>query len=232
MFRYVLVQASEHPSLAAGQAWPGLLSPREEAILARMTFLPRRRKWLIGRVAAKRLVREMPELHGVTESSISVLNHPSGEPFVLIEGKADWQSAISISHRREVGMAAVPAKLGARIGADVEIIEPRDPAMVRQFFTDSEAKILAGSGDDRDEVVARIWSAKEAVLKLLGLGLRLDTRAIEVKLAGEPIAHCPVGWQPIEVNVREGLAEVSPPNSLRTVWCREGGHVLTVAVSQ
>ncbi|HEX7599393.1 MAG TPA: hypothetical protein VF518_14345, partial [Polyangia bacterium] len=66
MFRHVLAHASEHPALAQGQAPPGLLSPREAEILAGLTVLARRRKWLMGRWAAKRLLGEA--------SGISVLN--------------------------------------------------------------------------------------------------------------------------------------------------------------
>jgi hypothetical protein len=88
------------------------------------------------------------------------------------------------------------------------------------------------NGEERDEVVARIWSAKEAVLKLLGLGLRLDTRGIAVRLAGEPFLECPAGWQPVEVKVRAELPGEESPKHLRVVWRREGGHVLTVAVSE
>jgi phosphopantetheinyl transferase len=230
MFRYALVHTSEQPSLALGQAWPGLLSPREEAIFAGFAFLPRRCKWLLGRAAAKRLVREISGQPAMAETSISVLNRPSGEPFVLIEGQGEWEYPISISHRSEVGMAAAPERRHARIGADIETIEPRDLALARQFFTNGEAEIVAASGRDCDETVARIWSAKEAVLKLLGLGLRLDTRGVVVNLVGEPFRECPAGWQPIEVKGRADLPGVDPPKSLRVVWRREGGHVLTVAV--
>jgi hypothetical protein len=59
MFRHLLAHAGEHPALAKGQAPPGLLSPREEAILAGLTLLPRRRKWLLGRWAVKRLLGEL-----------------------------------------------------------------------------------------------------------------------------------------------------------------------------
>ena len=84
MFRYKLVHASEFPSLAHGQAWPGFLSPREERILAGLGIVPRRRKWLMGRAAAKQLVREMLVGESVPDNRMSVLNQPSGEPFVLI----------------------------------------------------------------------------------------------------------------------------------------------------
>lgn len=248
MFRHVLVHAGEYPSLAQGQAWPGLLSPREEAILAGLAYLPRRRKWLLGRVAAKRLVRAMADEPGldVPDDAISVLNHPSGEPFVVIEGRGDWTRPISLSHRSAVGLAAAPLDRARAIGADVETIEARDPALVRQFFTAGEATAIEAG--DRDVLVARIWSAKEAALKVLGLGLRLDTRAVEVhieaKLVGKPFFWCPAGWHPVRVKLSESLNIQSPPepfarsshqgsfaSHFRVVWRREGSYVLTVALA-
>ena len=231
MFRYHLVHAREFPSLAQGQAWPDLLSPREEKILAGLGHVPRRRKWLMGRAAAKRLVRDMLGDGQVPEKKISVLNQPSGEPFVLIEGKGGWDYPISISHRSEVGMAAVPVARAVRIGADLETIEPRDPALVRQFYTEDEARRVETAIHDRDEVVSRIWSAKEAVLKLLGLGLRIDTRGVVVNLEGEGFSECPEGWSPVDVNVIAELPRQHMLDNLRVVWRREAGFVLTVAVA-
>ena len=231
MFGYRLVHAGEFPSFTQGIAWPDLLSAREEKLLAGLGLVPRRRKWLLGRAAAKRLVRDMLGEGQVPEKKISVLNQPSGEPFVLIEGKGGWDYSISISHRSEVGMAAAPLERTARIGADVETIEPRDPALVRQFYTDGEAQIVEAAGDDRDEIVARIWSAKEAVLKLLGLGLRIDTRGVLVDLVGEAFAGCPEGWQPVDVRVVAELPRQSVLDDLRVMWRREAGYVLTVAVA-
>jgi len=230
MFRYRLVHASDFPSLAQGQAWPGLLSPREETILSGLGLLPRRRKWLLGRVAAKQLVREMSG-GDLPDARISVLNQPSGEPFVLLEGSGGWERPISISHRSHVGMAAAPLDASARIGADLETVEPRDLALVRQFYTDSEAAVVDAAGDARDEVVARIWSAKEAVLKLLGLGLRIDTRGVLVNLAAEPFAGCPADWQPVDVKVIADLPRQSMLDGLRVMWRREAGYVLTLALA-
>jgi phosphopantetheinyl transferase len=236
MFRHLLVRASEQPALAQGHPWPGLLSPREESILSGLGIVPRRRKWLLGRLAAKRLVREMsPEAH-LVDSHISILNQPSGEPFVLVEGHGGWSFPISISHRSAIGMAAAPTHPHARIGADLETIEPRDEALVRQFFTDDEAAAVEASGEAGSEarnlVMARIWSAKEAVLKLVGLGLRIDTRGVVVRLTGEPFDGCPEGWMPIQVGVVAALPRRDFLDGLRVVWRREPDCVLTVAVSQ
>lgn len=231
MFSYRLVHAGEFPSLAQGHAWPDLLSPREEKLLAGLGFAPRRRKWLMGRAAAKRLVRDLLGEVQVPEKRISVLNQPSGEPFVLIEGRGGWDFPISISHRSEVGMAAAPLERTSRIGADIETVEPRDSALVRQFYTDGEATIVEAAGRDRDEIVSRIWSAKEAVLKLLGLGLRIDTRGVLVNLVGDVFAGCPEGWQPVDVKVVAELPRQSMLDNLRVMWRREAGYVLTVAVA-
>ena len=237
MFHYRLVQASEFPSLVYGHPWPGLLSVREQHLLAGLLVLPRRRKWLLGRAAAKRLVREAFGEAELAEEQISVLNQPSGEPFVLIEGRGGWEYPISISHRSEVGMAAAPTDKSLRIGADLETIEPRDPALTRQFFTEAEAALVEASGEKRDEVVSRIWSAKEALLKLVGLGLRIDTRGVVVSLGdepAEPFADCPAGWQPVEVKVLAKLPKLLRQDllaNLRVAWRREGTCVLTVAVA-
>jgi 4'-phosphopantetheinyl transferase len=231
MFRYLLVRTSEQPGVAQGRAWSGLLSAREETILSGLGIVPRRRKWLLGRIAAKRLVRQVSGEPELADSQISVLNQPSGEPFVLIEGRGGWSLPISISHRSETGMAAVADHPHARIGADLETVEPRDSALIRQFFTDEEAALVEASGDDRNLAMARIWSAKEAVLKLVGLGLRIDTRGVVVSLTGAAFAGCPEGWQPIDVKVVATLPHQSMLDGLQVVWRREPDCVLTVAVA-
>ena len=232
MFRHALVRASEHPALASGQAWPGLLGPREEAILAALAFPARRRKWLLGRAAAKRLVGDMLGPQAPPEAAITVLNRASGEPYVVLDGRGAWDLPISISHRSEIGFAAAPAIPGWRIGADVETIEPRDRALVRQFFTAAEARLVAGAGADADAAIARLWSAKEAVLKLLGVGLRLDTRAISVGFSAPPWPQCPDGWQPLAVTMAAAAPSQALPRQLHVLWRSEGAHVLTVAVGQ
>jgi 4'-phosphopantetheinyl transferase len=238
MFRTVLVHAGEHPALAQGQAPPGLLSPAEETILAGLTLLPRRRKWLLGRWAAKRLLGELAaEDNGVVAGlprnedwrrQCSILNDESGVPYVDRQGQGRRPLSLSISHRGDWGLAAVALVPGARIGADIESVEPRDPALVRQFFSESEAERV-GSGRDADRTVARIWSAKEAVLKAMGIGLRHDTRDIVV--GDEKVAPgLTEGWRALDVWLAPVLAVRIAPRSL-TLLCRDfDGHVVTVAL--
>jgi phosphopantetheinyl transferase (holo-ACP synthase) len=245
MFCHVLAHAGEHPALAKGQAPPGLLSPREEAILAGLALLPRRRKWLLGRWAAKRLLGELAaEDKGLVtgllgrpgsdqdwRGQFSILNDESGVPYVDRQAQGRLPLSLSISHRGDWGLAAVALSSGVCIGADLETVEPRDPALVRQFFSESEGdRVAKANGGSADRAVARIWSAKEAVLKAIGLGLRHDTRDIEV---GDEIAAPPgltEAWSALEVRLAPVLAARIAPRSLTLLWRDVGAYVVTVAL--
>jgi phosphopantetheinyl transferase len=219
MFHYVLASASEHPSLARGQAPENWLSPREELALAQLTRLPRRRKWLMGRWAAKRVLADV--LGPVAARELSVLNDEAGAPYVERDGRR-LDLSLSISHRGELGLAAVTQAPATIVGADLEEVLPRELALVRQFFTDAEADAVA-CAQKPDLVVNRIWSAKEAVLKVLGVGLRLDTRLIEV--GPEIDGDAPAGWKRLAVSLR-----VPVQGQVKLLWRDEGAHVLTVAL--
>lgn len=200
-FFWELASASEDEALARAEAPAGLLGPEEAAVLAGLTFRARRAKWLVGRLAAKRLLRRLlREERGllVDSHTLTVANEPSGAPYVLLEGqRLPW--AISLSHREPWGVCAVSTEPGARLGVDLELPLPRDRALVRTFFTEREQeRVEAASSGEVDRVVAQVWSIKEAVLKALGLGLRLDTREVEV---GQETGERGDGWSGIGVRL-------------------------------
>jgi 4'-phosphopantetheinyl transferase len=226
MFLYRLTHAKAHPHLGVGPLQPGLLSLREEAILTGLVHLPRRRKWLLGRMAAKALFKDHPTTRSVPSHTISVLNEPSGAPYALL-GDTRWPYCLSLSHRQEVGLAVAGLESGEVFGADVERIELRDPALVRQFFTNEEAAWVGASGTEHAFRVSLIWSAKEAVLKALRLGLRIDTRTIEIDGLGASTTS--VGWFPLQVKPINDPCILNPNLDLELEWRRETNFVLTVA---
>jgi 4'-phosphopantetheinyl transferase len=210
-------------------------------MLSRLAFPVRRRKWLLGRLAAKQVLRQVlaAELgRPPLSTEITIANRPSGAPYAVLEGEGRIPWSLSISHRIDVGFAAVASSTRAAIGADVELVVARDPALVRGFFTGEEAAAVANAtGRGVDLEVARIWSAKEAVLKAMGLGLRLDTRTVQV-LGERPVAEgslLPDGWRPLHTSLSRGREPGGAPRraSARDVtvfWRDEGEYVLTVAL--
>lgn len=183
--RLLLASQSEDPALERTQPPAGFLSPAEEEVLAGLAHAPRRLKWLLGRWAAKRLVLAELEAAGgipVRPDSVTIANEPSGQPYVVLSGEGRLDRVLSISHRRHLALAGLTRGPDCRVGVDLEWIEPRDLALVRSFFTQEEADdVTAVGGRQQDTVVSLVWSAKEAVLKLWGEGLRADARSVSIR---------------------------------------------------
>ncbi len=205
MIRLVVVRGDQ--ALAGGEPPPGLLSAREQQTFAGLASAARRHKWLLGRAAAKRaLAGALAELGrpAPPPAELVIANEPSGAPYAVGADGTRLPLPISISHRAGVGLCAVSLDPDRVVGADLELVEPRDDALVRQFFDAEEAAAVAGAhGRARTFLVARTWSAKEAALKAVGLGLRLDTREVAVRAAGPGPAGppFPAGFSPLAVRL-------------------------------
>ena len=77
---------------------------------------------------------------------------------------------ISIAHRD--GQAIAVATPEGRAGVDLEVVESRAPSSREHGFRETERHLCRG--DPRLE--ESVWAVKEAVLKVLGTGMRLDPR--------------------------------------------------------
>ena len=197
MIHWLVQSATAAPEIEQGVAPAGLLSPAEEARLAEFTVVKRRRDWLLGRWTAKDLVRTvLAEQYGSRSpaADVVIMADADGAPFVALatdagalrQGRQPW--SLSISHSQGVAFCALMLNQeGAAhaIGADIEFIEPRADNFVRDFFTaDEMALVRQASPGGYDALVTAVWSAKEAVLKALRTGLRLDTRQVQCLIHG------------------------------------------------
>ena len=150
-----------------------ILSERETAFYQTLRFPKRRVEWLGGRFALKELVHAQT---GAPMREIEVLPQPAGKPVLRVAGeKSDL--AFSITHSRGWALAALSAA-EPFLGIDLEKIEPRLDAWAKDFFHPSE--LTAGG----ERFLTALWTQKEAVVKLLGTGLCLnsyDVRCIDGK---------------------------------------------------
>lgn len=173
-----LVSIAEAEVLIAYPATLGdWLGVEERAAFDQFATPKRKRDWLAARVAAKRLVGRRLEGLGRPRPrpAIVIGSAATREPFVALpEGGPDPELPISLSHAGDYGACAL-AEPGCRVGMDLERIEPRDPAWRELMADDSE---LEPDLLDSSEGLTRLWTAKEAVLKLLGLGLSVDLRNV------------------------------------------------------
>jgi len=151
----------------------------------------RRRDRLAGRLAAKRALAA----HFVAEygweaeaQELQISNDAEGRPALLLpEGAPAPVPSFSIAHCAEGGAAAVAAP-GRRVGVDLETVVARPAEVIAFVAAPGEGRLAPASDPDAQ---ARLWTAKEAGLKLLGLGLDADARDVrekdgEIRYAGRP----------------------------------------------
>ncbi len=98
------------------------------------------------------------------------------------------------------------------LGCDLELIEPREGNFLDSFFTVEEMAAVRALRErevaQEDILTTAIWSGKEAVLKALREGLRIDTRRITCRF--EQFAAPPQEWAPFSVVVDDRLADQFP----------------------
>ena len=116
------------------------------------------------------------------------------------------------------------------LGCDIEWIEHREQSFVNDFFTAQEIRDVMGTpAEHRNCRVTAIWSAKEAVLKSLRTGLRIDTRRLTCQLGAPNLVA--TEWTPLLVMVDSALA-AQFPGSWFAWWQVQNGFVLTMAMHE
>jgi len=219
-----------------GSAVPWL-SASENRHLARLKVPKRRDDWLLGRFTVKRLIQKAAEgVFGrtLTLDDFEIAAESSGAPFARVVSGERLPLSISISHSHGTAFCAVMPlpPPGGTIGADLEFLEPRSERLVRDFFTPAETAAWEVSLPAEQALLANaIWSAKEAVLKALGLGLTVDTRGVDIHLSVEP-AEGPLrpregAWRRFDVVCRADIDVDEIP--LSGLWSLRGRFVVTLA---
>ncbi len=161
-YRYLIIKTSEVPD--AKEFLTGL----EFKQYNHFAVKKRANEWLAGRYAAKKLASEFFNL---PLKKMQIKNTKNGAPVLQAEGGNHL--TISISHRGNYAVAAI-SLTGDLIGVDVEKIEPRPQGWTDQYFVKEE--LIAYD----EAYLTELWAKKEAVLKLLGLGLTVPTTQIKI----------------------------------------------------
>lgn len=195
------------------------LHPEESAFLEGLKFEKRRHDWLLGRWTAKRCIAAFLENEGIpfNPNTLAILRGPNGAPEMTFEDPVPACS-LSISHRGGHAIAVVtPGKVA--IGCDIELIEPRSPAFLSDYFLEKELETLSKvPGGQKDLYANLIWCVKESVMKATGEGMRLHPRKILVEIP-EPVSL--EGWNPAYAQVDSRAA------SFKGEWGREGDSVFS-----
>lgn len=201
--------------LPAAADW---LSAAERSRAGALRYTKRRTDFLLGRWTLKLAVARVfgwPEDPGVL-ARIEGRTALTGAPRLYVDGQpAD--RGVSLSDRAGCAVCLIAASPVA-VGCDVEVVEPRSDAFVRDYLTQAEQRLATPPGPARDLAANLIWSAKESALKVLGTGLRLDTRSAEVDVT--ELSPPERTWSALRVRTAAGEA-------FPGWWRRSGAFLIT-----
>ncbi len=240
------------PGREGATAW---LCEEERERLAAFAVAKRADDWLIGRLNAKIVLADALDYRygaRLRPADLHVVRQPSGAPAVRVAAAvaaahglpADPPLSVSNSHSRGHALCAAAWTDGFEmtvpvwsVGADLEWVEPRSDGFVQDFLTAPE-RAYCGAADAAGRALRAnlVWSAKEAVLKVVQRGLTVDTWWVTCLPAPDAEQHwlppllTPVDgeWEPLDVTCdarfpTHGLA-------FTAMWREIGGFVATIAV--
>ncbi len=205
----------------------GYLSLLELQKLSTFRFPKRRDEWLLGRWTAKALAHSLPNYSHYHLDQIEIRNTPEGAPYIQLPGDTKPAGCLAISHSNHFALCALSPGLNLRIGVDLEKIETRTETFILDYFTPAERRLVdAYPAETRSILVTLIWSAKESMLKALGVGLRWDTRSVEIS-GLDGIQHAqdiPGKWRMIQVG-----EQIGSTRAWAAWWQCQGQFILTLA---
>jgi 4'-phosphopantetheinyl transferase len=166
-------------------AWREWLSAEEQECVAAFGSAKRRREFVAGRAAARRLLADRLD---TTPAEVPLRR--AADEAVDVEAPG-WH--VSIAHS---GPHALAACARHRLGVDLERIQPRDPAIARFLFAPDDRGLPDTLPYEAPAALILCWALKEATLKARRSGFRTSPK--DLHLTVEP------GGQTARVEVAEG----------------------------
>ena len=135
------------------------MSPQRHDYLLRFRH---ERSQRAGAAAYMLLCQGLRELYGITEPPVFAFGE-HGKPFLAERPEIYF----SLSHCREAAACAVS---DSPVGIDVESLRSFSPSLLSRTMSAEESAVI-NTDDDPRRAFIRLWTQKEAYLKLTGTGL-------------------------------------------------------------
>ncbi|MDP4180222.1 MAG: 4'-phosphopantetheinyl transferase superfamily protein [Bacillota bacterium] len=152
------------------------LSNAEKAHLYSIKLQKNRIQWIAGRYAVKSALFKYKLLSGsfMDLSCIDILKGADSAPYIPQYPNI----TVSITHSFPYCIGIVSER---KIGVDIENIFMPDDSLIQYFYTDNEKAVLKDKCclKDYSEKAVIFWTRKEAVSKLLKLGMQLNFKKLD-----------------------------------------------------
>ena len=120
-------------------------------------------------LAYQLLKRGLSEVYGIQENPVFEYNE-HGKPSIV----GHPEICFNLSHCKEAAICAISDQ---PIGVDVESVRSFNESLVRYTMNEDEIRQIE-SAEDRAVAFIRLWTKKEAALKLEGTGISKDMKQV------------------------------------------------------
>ncbi len=153
-----------------------VLSPVELEQLEKFRMPKKKLQWFSGRYAVKSALfkYKAAQKQFITLNCIDVINGINSAPYLVQYPEL----RISITHSYPYCIGAVS---DFPIGIDLEKVIPLRASLINHYFHPNEIKHISTETDtdEYNKQAITYWTRKEAVSKLLGLGMKMDFKQID-----------------------------------------------------
>ncbi len=172
-------------------------APEKQARADRFRHEDDRRRCLCADMLARKM---LADASGIAPGDVSFSYGEKGKP------RANVSTHFNVSHSGDFVLCAVS---DTPVGADIEQIKPFRAGLVGRYFTDAEAAYVWGGDPLPDGSVTdpdtcarfcRVWTAKEAYVKMTGTGISTDLSQVRY----DPVAQTVCGIKLITPDAPEG----------------------------
>jgi 4'-phosphopantetheinyl transferase len=156
-----------------------LLSEDEKLRANRFRFPQHRRRFIAARAILREILANYLQINSY---ALRFEYSDRGKPKLAKSMEASsWQ--FNVSHSQELALYGFTCH--KRIGVDVEYLRPMDDAakIAERFFSAQESQLIANlTGEQQKQVFFQLWTAKEAYLKAIGVGLVGSLAGVNIDL--------------------------------------------------
>ncbi len=184
----------EFAPLSAAQEWRSLLGEKEQVKAAEIANTAMRARFEIGRGLRRKMLADAT---GLPPEEITFVESEEGKPRAL--NAAGWD--FNVSHSGDFVVVAVGK---GQVGVDLEQVRPvrEMESIVDRYFHPDEAVAWRSLAPGlREEAFFVLWSAREAAMKCVGLGLArgLSVTRVDSSIVTGDVAFARVGEARLEV---------------------------------
>jgi 4'-phosphopantetheinyl transferase len=199
-------------------------SLEEQAEYSRFKVIKRQFEWISSRIISKKMINQILKGEKLNFPDIRIKKEETGQPYIYITGQGRLEGKFSLSHSNGYVFCGYSPSKELVFGFDLEKIEAHSLEFVQDYFTPREIeKYLTLDKADNNDYTTMVWSAKEAVLKTMGLGLSIDTRKVEIIPSDGSSALA--GWSSCLVNY-----ENKTNLNLMVYWQKIDGFIRTICI--